>query len=88
LIEAAACGRAIVATDVPGCRDVVTQAETGLLIPPKDPAALADALQQLANDPTLRQQLGAAGRARTLARFSNEQVNRETLEVYEKLTAP
>jgi glycosyltransferase involved in cell wall biosynthesis len=87
LIEAAACGRAIVATDVPGCRDVVTHAETGLLVPPNDAVALANALRQLAGDPTMRQQLGSAGRARTVERFSNEQVNRETLEAYGKLTS-
>lgn len=85
LIEAAACGRAIIATDVPGCRDVVTHAETGLLVPPNDAVALANALQQLASAPALRQQMGSAGRVRTLARFSNEQVNRETLEAYEEL---
>jgi glycosyltransferase involved in cell wall biosynthesis len=87
LIEAAACGRAIIATDVPGCRDVVTHAETGLLVPPNDAVALAGALQQLAGTPTLRQKLGSAGRARTVARFSNEQVNRETLQAYEELTS-
>lgn len=85
LIEAAACGRAIIATDVPGCRDVVTHAETGLLVPPNDPVALASALQQLASAPALRQQMGSSGRIRALARFSNEQVNRETLETYEEL---
>jgi glycosyltransferase involved in cell wall biosynthesis len=86
LIEAAACGRAIVATDVAGCRDVVQNGHTGLLVPPNDPAALAQALHRLAGDPALRRQMGAAGRIQAEARFSMEQINRETLEVYQRLT--
>ena len=85
LIEAAACGRAIVATDIPGCRNVVKEGETGLLIPPNDPTALADALCRLAVDPALRARMGAAGRARVVAHFSTEQVNREILAIYHAL---
>lgn len=84
LIEAAACGRAIVATDVPGCREVVCQGVNGLLVPPRDAASLADAIQRLVESPSLRRLMGAEGRK--LARgFSEEQVVRETLALYTAL---
>jgi glycosyltransferase involved in cell wall biosynthesis len=60
LLEAAASGRPMIATDVPGCREVVRHGETGLLVPPRDPQALADALATLAGDAALRQRYGAA----------------------------
>jgi glycosyltransferase involved in cell wall biosynthesis len=62
LLEAAACGRPLVATDVPGCRDVVQEGVNGLLVPPQDPAALAEALHTLLIDEKLRARMGAAGR--------------------------
>ena len=63
LLEAAACGRAIVATDVPGCRVIARDGVNALLVPPDDPAALADAIDVLARDPVLRQTFGLrAGR--------------------------
>lgn len=62
LIEAAACGRAVVTTDVPGCRDAIEANVTGLLVPAKDAQALADAVADLANNQTKRQQFGRAGR--------------------------
>jgi len=58
LLEAASCGRAIVATDVPGCREIVRHNENGLLVPPRDPRALANALKILINDPELRRKMG------------------------------
>jgi len=82
LLEAAACGRALVATDVPGCREVVVHGETGLLVPPRDPRALADALQRLAEDAALRRRLGAAARERAVRCFSEQQVVRATLDLY------
>src|SRR5207247_2874703 len=54
LLEAAACARPIVATDMPGCREVVRHGETGLLVPPHDIGALADALGALVADPERR----------------------------------
>src|SRR3546814_2518417 len=54
LLEAAASGRAMVATDVPGCREIVRHEDTGLLVPAQDAAALADAIRRLVNDGTLR----------------------------------
>ncbi|KQT78278.1 glycosyltransferase [Methylobacterium sp. Leaf466] len=64
LLEAAACGRALVTTDVPGCRDLVRDGTEGLLVPPGDPAALAEALARLAGDPALVARMGAAARSR------------------------
>lgn len=62
LIEAASCGRAIVTTDHPGCRDAIEPGVTGLLVPPRDAVALADAIERLLRDPDLRQHMGRAGR--------------------------
>ena len=62
LIEAAACGRAVVTTDVPGCRDAIEANVTGLLVPAKDAEALYQATVRLAQNDTLRQQFGRAGR--------------------------
>jgi len=82
LLEAAACGRPIVATDMPGCRAVVRNGETGLLVPPGDIAALAAALARLAGDPALRRAMGAAGRALVEREFADERVARDTLALY------
>ncbi len=85
LIEAAAAGRPIVASDVPGCREVVEHGKNGLLVPPDDPAALADALALLAADPALRHNMGAAGRVIAEDRFANQRIIAATLEVYSDL---
>ena len=85
LLEAAACGRAMVATDVPGCREVVVHEETGLLVPPRDPNALAGAIARLADDRELRIRLGQAARKRVLERFTVERVVGETMSVYREL---
>ncbi len=85
LIEAAACGRAIVTTDVAGCREVVTDGVNGLLVPPNDPNALANALDRLLADPQLRARMGAAGRERVLAAFGDDFILRQILEIYRRL---
>ena len=72
LLEAMACGKACVATDIPGSRDLVEPGTSGLLVAPQDPLALAGALRQLASSPTLRRQLGAAARRRVLDHFTIE----------------
>lgn len=82
LIEAAACGRAVVTSDAPGCREVVQHGYNGLLTPLKDSAALADNLRSLITDAELRRQMGANGRRRAVAEFSLERVLAETLSVY------
>lgn len=85
LIEAAACGLALVTTDVPGCREVVTHEVDGLLVPPKDAVALAQAIARLEADPSLRRQLARAARSRALAEFDERHVIARTVAVYEEL---
>lgn len=87
LLEAAATGLPLVATDVPGCREICRDGETGLLVPPRDAGALADALARLAGDPALRARLGAAARAAVEAEFSDRVVIAQTLALYERLAA-
>ena len=82
LLEAAATGRPIVTTDVPGCREVVTNGVNGLLVPPRDVPALADALQALLADSALRDRMGRAGRYRAEREFSREDVADVTLALY------
>lgn len=86
LIEAAACGRAVVTTDVPGCRDAIDPDKTGLLVPVRDPQALADAIARLAGDAALRQSMGAAGRALAEREFNIERVARLHVELYDTLS--
>ena len=87
LLEAAACGRPIVATDVSGCREVVRHGSNGLLVPPRDARALADAVMALADDPARRAAMGAEGRKRAVSEFAEERINQETLRVYERALA-
>jgi glycosyltransferase involved in cell wall biosynthesis len=85
LLEAAAAGRPIVTTDTPGCREIVRHGDNGLLVPPFEPVALAQALHRLLQDPVLRAQMGKRGRAIVTSEFSEEQVIKETLSVYSEL---
>lgn len=85
LLEAAACARPIVATDMPGCREAVRPGETGLLVPPGDVAALAAALAELARDPARRRAMGLAGRALAEREFAAAGVVRSTLALYETM---
>ncbi|HQU17251.1 MAG TPA: glycosyltransferase family 4 protein [Gammaproteobacteria bacterium] len=82
LLEAAACGRPIVTTDTPGCREIVRDGENGILVPPRDPGALAEAIERLAGDPALRARMGACGRRMVEAEFSEEHVVEQTLGLY------
>lgn len=79
LLEAASCARPIIASDMPGCREVVVPGETGLLVPVHDVAALAEAIARLVHDPLLRRQMGEAGRRRVVAGFGEEMVARQTV---------
>ena len=88
LMEAAASGRAIVTTDAPGCRDVVRDGQNGLLVPPRDPAALAEALKKLLSDPDLRARMGACGRKIAEEEFSEDLIIGQTLAVYRELLGP
>ena len=85
LIEAAACGRAIVATDVPGCREIARAGLNADLVPPRDPAKLADALDRLLGDPARRAAYGAAGREIAVNEFCERRVMEETLALYRRL---
>lgn len=85
LIEAAACGRAIVTTDTAGCREISHHQENGLLVPPNDTDALIAALDSLISNPQLRQKMGKRGREIALNEFSLNLVVKETLALYEKL---
>jgi glycosyltransferase involved in cell wall biosynthesis len=86
LIEAASCGRPIVTTDSPGCREIVRDGENGFLVPVRDSAALAAAVGKLVSDPHLRHRFGARGREFVIESFSLEKVITDTLSVYGKLT--
>jgi glycosyltransferase involved in cell wall biosynthesis len=85
LLEAAACGRPIVATDVPGCREITRAGVNGLLVPSDDPAALADAIGQLVRDPALRRRFGEAGRRLVMEEFSSDRIGRQTVALYDHL---
>jgi glycosyltransferase involved in cell wall biosynthesis len=91
LLEAASCGRAIVASDMPGCREIVRPGGpgeepgevTGLLVPPGDVAALSRAIAALARDPERRRAMGRAGRRLVEREFAEQRIAAETLALYE-----
>ena len=85
LIEASASARAIVATDVPGCRELVRDGDTGLLVPPRDAAALANALQLLLNDTALRQALRVRAHAFAHMALRHDIIIDQCLRVYDTL---
>lgn len=87
LIEAAACGRAVITTDVPGCRDAIIPDQTGLLVPPRNAKALAEAMERLIANKELRQQMGKAGRKLAEERYAIEQVVATHLALYQELLA-
>ncbi|HJQ54930.1 MAG TPA: glycosyltransferase family 4 protein [Gemmatimonadaceae bacterium] len=87
LIEGAASGRALIASDIPGCREVVEDGKNGLLVPPGDAETLANAIERLAGDRDLRQQLGNNGRRVAVENFSIESVVQKTQAIYEELLA-
>jgi glycosyltransferase involved in cell wall biosynthesis len=87
LIEAMSLARPLIATASGGPLDVVEPEQTGLLVPPNDPAALAAAIARLAGDPALRDRFGRAGRERFLAHFTADRMARDTLAAYASLPA-
>jgi len=86
LIEAAACARAVVTTDVPGCRDAIEPGVTGLLVPARDARALATAVLRLADDADLRRAMGEAGRRLAERAFDVHQVEQAHLDIYRALS--
>jgi glycosyltransferase involved in cell wall biosynthesis len=85
LLEAAACGRPIIASDIAGCREIARANENALLVPVDDAKALADAIRRLANDPDRRRQFGTAGRRLVEQNFSSRHVGGEIVKIYEGL---
>jgi glycosyltransferase involved in cell wall biosynthesis len=85
LLEAAACGRPLVATDVPGCREIARDNINALLVPADDPAALADAIARLAHDADLRRRFATQGRALVERAFSSERIGGEMVTIYDRL---
>lgn len=87
LLEAMACGRPVITTDAPGCRDCVCDGDNGLLVPVRDADALARAIARLLDDAALRQRMGARSRERAVEEFSQERVIAATLAVYREVLA-
>jgi len=87
LVEASATGKPIVATDIPGCRDVVRHKVNGLLVPPKDPYALAKAIWELLDSPEKRRKYGAAGRRMAVEMFDENIIAKEFTAVLKKFVA-
>ena len=85
LLEAGALGKPIVATDVPGCREVVSDGFNGLLVPAKDASALASAILELLNNRALAQEMGANGRALVEEEFAVEKIVDQTIDVYSRM---
>jgi len=85
LVEGGASGLPLITTDVPGCREVVSDGVDGLLVPARDPQALAAAIARLQDEPDLRSALGQAARAKVLAKFDESIILRRTFAVYSEL---
>lgn len=89
LLEAMAAGRPVITTNVPsGVREVNTHMETGLEVPMRDPVQLAGAMRTLAEDPELRERLGANGRRRVKERFTIDRMTEAHIELYERVRGP
>lgn len=87
-VEAGATQRAVVATNVPGCREAVEDGRNGLLVPPKNVEALTAALTRLLDDDELRLKMGAEGRKRAENEFSSVTINSQTIAVYQQVLKP
>lgn len=87
LLEAAACGRPLVATDAPGCREIAIPRQTGLLVPIENPQALADAIGELASSRELRAQYGTAARQLVVETMSAQAIGAATVDLYREQIA-
>jgi glycosyltransferase involved in cell wall biosynthesis len=85
LLEAAACGRPLVATDVPGCRDIARDGINAFLVPLDDPEALANAIDALAGDGALRRRFGQASRELVEKEFSAARIGHSLVNLYRHL---
>lgn len=86
LMEAAACGRPLIATDAPGCREIVLDDQTGLLVPIENPTALASAIMQLAESPELRARYGSSARNLVVDKLSARIIGSSIVRLYNGLT--
>jgi glycosyltransferase involved in cell wall biosynthesis len=86
-MEAAAMAIPLVATNVRGCRQVVDEGRTGLLVPPRDACALAQAIARIGGDPELRHRMGQAGRERAVTDFDERRVVERVLGTYRDVAA-
>ena len=84
LIEAMACGKALITTDTPGCRDVVEPERNGLLVPPRDVDALVEAMMRFGDATDITEKMGQQSRVLFLERFSDEHVVARTLREYDR----
>lgn len=82
MVEAAACGRAIITTDVPGCRAAIIRDKTGLLVKARDPVSLAEAIRSLLVNARLRNTMGAEGRKLAESEFDIKKIVEQHLQVY------
>jgi glycosyltransferase involved in cell wall biosynthesis len=87
LMEAAACERAMIATDAPGCREIVIDGQTGLLVPIEDPKTLAQAIVKLATSPELRARYGRAARELVISKLSAKIIGEQVVQLYNDMTA-
>ena len=85
LVEAAACGRAVITTNHPGCKEAIIPNLTGLLVPPRDPVALANAIYELIKYPERRKRMGLAGRMLAEEKFKIERIVKQHIDIYKKL---
>jgi glycosyltransferase involved in cell wall biosynthesis len=85
LLEAAACGRPLIATDVPGCREIARNNVNALLVPPDDADALANAIEALAKDPSMRARFASASREIAADEYSNSRVAADITRLYSRL---
>lgn len=85
LIEAAACGRAVVTTDVPGCRHVIIENKTGLLVKVNDVASLVEAIVRLVENNDLRQTFGIEGRKLAENKYCDNIISKEYIKCYQNL---
>jgi glycosyltransferase involved in cell wall biosynthesis len=85
LLEAAACGRPMIATDAPGCREIVIDDQTGLLVPIENPTALAQAIMRLATSPELRARYGKAARQLVVNKLSAKIIGNSIVQLYDQL---
>jgi glycosyltransferase involved in cell wall biosynthesis len=85
LLEAAASGRPLIATDVPGCREIARNGVNALLVPWDNPEAIAEAIERLMNNRDLRAQFGAAGRQIVVSEYSSRRIASDTAALYARL---